>query len=257
MKIATWNMGYGSPTSPSRKDKDAIYKAIKHLMSPEAGVDVLLMQEVYAPGTENNRNVFTEVPKNKPKSWGGTKGKDTSENKWGTAVFSADKPLEEVRLNINTSYPGTITIAKRDNIAFISMYGKAINYQKDMQEYYVQNLHRCLSDLSSLFLYPKLQKEHGITDFVIAGDWNIGPQFDREENKSASNFFERLAGFGFKDCLGNYPGGDYAETLRGSPKQIDWMFATDGLMKAKKNAYVDRKAEGYSDHFPIIAEFDV
>ena len=271
MKIVSWNLSFGSPPYP--------FPNVDFLkVLEDIGADVLLAQEMFVPqecptGQIVETNcfgafkycLFNEIPTERPKeNWSGSGEMTPADKKWGTAILSR-KPLKEVELKFLTAYPGTLSVAKVDDICLISMYGKRIYYKyDDIPELYLSNLHRCISDLSTLFFSETVQKEQGINHFVLAGDWNSSPLF----GKFDKNFFERLFLFRLKDCMNNL---SFTEenglTVNGNTKtffgqqtksdiQDDWFFADNALYDTlKKPAGTYEKINSVSDHFPIVAEF--
>ena len=164
--------------------------------------------------------------------------------------------LSKIELKYSTAYPGSMTVAQiaGTDIAVISMYGKNVyDYEKVTAFSYLANLHRCLSDTA-----PLLDGFSSAKRFIIAGDWNAGPQWDKEKSRKNFNFFERLATFDLKDCLRHFPDGGYETTFKhNGNRQIDWMFASQTF--PAHNPHVDYAAEieDLSDHYPIIAEFEI
>ena len=143
------------------------------------------------------------------------------------------------------------------------MYGKLI-HRNDTAELYLSNLHRCLSDLSTLFVRDKVQRKQGINHFVLAGDWNSSPQFE-DTRAMQKNFFERLFLFGLKDCTGSlsFENGrlkenGYKKTYFGqnSDVQDDWLFADKGLYDTLKEPAGTYEKIDCSDHYPIVAEIE-
>ena len=277
MKIVSWNLNFGSRRKRSKLD---FLKVLDDI-----GADVLLAQEMFVPtecppGQIINTDdyckgkfgafkycLFNEIPTNRPKNnWNGSGKITPADEQWGTAILSKE-PLKEVELKFSTAYPGTISVAKVNDICLISMYGKLIHWN-DTTELYLSNLHRCISDLSTLLPQPfvgkNIREKQGINHFVLAGDWNSSPQF----GKFDKNFFERLFLFGLKDCMNNLSFTKengltvkgYTKTFFGqqanSDIQDDWFFADDALYGTlKKTAGTYEQINSVSDHFPIVAEF--
>lgn len=266
LRAATWNFGYGSAGSPSRGCKPKVQKALEYLQ--KNNVDIVLAQEIFDPYELRSiypNQIYSDIPIYNPQGqgiWGAIEfSADTRNNnkrpKWGTAILAAKNiNLNKIELKYNTSYPGTITIAQiaETDIAVISMYGKNIyDYEKVTAYSYLANLHRCLSDMA-----PLLDGYSSAQRFIIAGDWNAGPQWDNRKSRKNFNFFERLATFGLKDCLGHFPDGEYEMTFKHNRnRQIDWMFSSPQLNI--REAHVERsfEIEDVSDHYPIITEFDI
>ena len=270
MKIVSWNLSFGSPPYP--------FPNVDFLkVLEDIGADVLLAQEMFVPqecptGQIVETNcfgafkycLFNEIPTERPKeNWSGSGKITPAGKKWGTAILSK-VPLKEVELKFSTAYPGTVSVAKVNDICLISMYGKLIYWDNTTKELYLSNLHRCVSDLSTLFYSKTVPKEQGINHFVLAGDWNSSPQW----GKFDKNFFERLFLFGLKDCMNSLSFtedngltvSEYTKTYFGqkttSDIQDDWFFADDALYDTlKKPAGTYEKINSVSDHFPIVAEF--
>lgn len=272
MKVITWNLGYASITSPSINNQEIVNSALKYI---EDKADIVLAQEMYIPeGVEEGAVckfndiyqycIFKSIPKNRPEGsqWGGKEGNDiknqNDSKKWGTAIFSKTM-IDPIQLEVNTSYPGTIVIAKSTlyNTAFISMYGKAIRYGSNNN--YIHNLHRSISDLFPILSTPLLEKNFDLKNVIIAGDWNIGPEFDDQTTRRYSNFFERMYDLGAYDCLGNFPNGTYQATFKDGSKQIDRMLANKELIQKIVTSQIDssEKRFQYSDHCHICTEFDI
>ena len=268
MKIVSWNLNFGSRRDRSKLDFVNVLDDI--------GADVLLAQEMFVPAECPTGQVveadkfgrfkyclFNEIPTNRPvNNWNGSGEKTPADKQWGTAILSKE-PLEKVELKFSTAYPGTVSVAKVKDLCLISMYGKMIHWD-DTTELYLANLHRCLSDLTTLFVRDEVQENQGIKHFVIGGDWNSSPQFE-ETRAMQKNFFERLFLFGLKDCTGSlsFENGrleenGYKKTYFGKNTkkdvQDDWLFADKGL-ELKKPAETYEETD-CSDHYPIIAEFE-
>ena len=231
-------------------------------------MDIILAQEIFEPSELRRlypNQIYSDVPVYKPQGqglWGAMDFSiDTRNNnsrpKWGTAILAAENAnLKKIELKYNTAYPGSMTVAQiaGTDIAVMSMYGKNVcDYEKVTAFSYLANLHRCLSDTA-----PLLDGFSSAKRFIIAGDWNAGPQWDKGKSRKNLNFFERLATFDLKDCLGHFPDGGYETTFKhNGNRQIDWMFASQPF--TVHNPHVDYTAEieDLSDHYPIIAEFEI
>ena len=270
IRVATWNLGYGSLQSPSRNSTNKVRAALEYMSGK--GVDIVIAQEIFNPNSIQDiypHQIYSEIPHKNPSGtgvWGNIDFSTDAENngndqKWGTAVlaksnFHLEKfvPDGNKCKYYNTAYPGSVTIAQIANtdIAIISMYGKKIyDYEWVTNYSYLANLHRCLSDMA-----PLLDRFYSPKRFIIAGDWNASPQFDTRTSSKNYNFFERLVNFDLKDCLGHFPDGNYETTYKNSG-QLDWMFASKKLII--KNSYVDysKEVEDLSDHRPIITEIEL
>lgn len=266
LRTATWNLGYGSVGSPSKGNKMKVQKVLEYLR--KNNVDIVLAQEIFDPDELRclyPNQIYSDIPVYAPQGqglWGAMDFSiDTRNNnsrpKWGTAILSTENiNLNKIELKYNTAYPGSMIVAQvtETDIAVISMYGKHTYDYNNITGYsYLANLHRCLSDAA-----PLLDGFFSAKRFIIAGDWNAGPQWDKGKLHKNFNFFERLMTFDFKDCLGHFPNGGYEATFKHNGKrQIDWMFASQSLVVQK--SYVDYSAEieELSDHYPIITEFEI
>lgn len=178
-----------------------------------------------------------------------------SKNKWGTGVFSKHKIVEH-ELEFGKVHSDAIACAdlsiEGQNIILISLYGKMINGNA------ISTLHRCLSDLTHLFLKKKLQKK-----ILIGGDFNADEALDQKQGNRAHHlFFERLKDFGFYDCCKKF-NPERVQTLRHKhssfPWQNDYLFAGKSLFNACTSSKVidDPNLYEISDHNPIVAEFDL
>ena len=179
----------------------------------------------------------------------------TSKNNWGNGVFSKHQLIEH-ELEFGKVHPDAISCAdlkiEGKDIILISLYGKMVNGNA------ISTLHRCLSDLTHLFLKKKLQKY-----ILIGGDFNADEALDeKQRNRSHHLFFERLKDFGFYDCCKKF-NRDRVCTLRHKhssfPWQNDYLFAGKKLYDACISSRVidDKQLYEISDHNPIIAEFDL
>lgn len=266
LRAVTWNFGYGSVGSPSKNNKMKVQKALEYLR--KNNVDIVLAQEIFDPNELRclyPNQIYSDIPVYNPQGqglWGVMDFSiDTRNNnscpKWGTAILAAENVnLNKIELKYSTAYPGSMTVAQiaGTDIAVISMYGKNVyDYEKVTAFSYLANLHRCLSDTA-----PLLDGFSSAKRFIIAGDWNAGPQWDKGKSRKNFNFFERLATFDLKDCLRHFPDGGYETTFKhNGNRQIDWMFASQTF--PAHNPHVDYAAEieDLSDHYPIIAEFEI
>ncbi len=263
LRVATWNLGYGSP---KQSNCEKIEKALLYLKKNNVGI--VWAQEI--PDAKSFGHIYPNhfysyIPIYNPQGqglWGAMDFlTDTRNNnnrpKWGTAILAANNVnLNTIELKYNTAYPGSMTIAQiiGTDIAVISMYGKnTYDYESVTGYSYLANLHRCLSDAA-----PLLDGFSSSKRFIIAGDWNAGPQWDKGKSRKNFNFFDRLTAFDLRDCLGHFPDGGYETTFKhNGNRQIDWMFASQSLLVQK--SYVDYVAEieELSDHYPIITEFEI
>ena len=160
------------------------------------------------------------------------------------------------QLEFGTVHPDALSCAdltiEGKNLILISLYGKMINGNA------ISTLHRCLSDLTHLFLRKKLQKW-----ILIGGDFNADEALDEKQGNQAHHlFFERLKDFGFKDCCKKFDS-ERVRTLRHKqssfPWQNDYLFAGKKLYDACISSKVidDPNLYEISDHNPIAAEFDL
>ena len=134
MKVVSWNLNFGSNRDRSKLD---FLKVLDDI-----GADVLLAQEMFVPqGCQTGKvveadrfgafkyTVFNEIPTERPKdNWSGSGEMTPADKKWGTAILSR-KPLKEVELKFLTAYPGTLSVAKVDDICLISMYGNMMTFR--------------------------------------------------------------------------------------------------------------------------------
>ena len=264
MKIVTWNFGFGSPGSPSLNNKDKVVEALCH--ASRSGCDVVLAQEICAldnlPSVKELYPYFqyATCPKDRPEGghWGGKTGIDAANEadakKWGTAVLSKD-PLVSVPLAINSAYPGTMLLVKDEKrgLGLVSIYGKRVAY-----EGYVENLHRCISDLTAA-----LGGAEFTSGFILAGDMNIGDLRNEKISARSIIVINRLYDLGFRNCCDeNSP---YACTYHGGTREdresrVDWVFASKKLRSRLHGyAWIDASAgtKALSDHYPIIAELNI
>lgn len=266
LRVATWNFGYGSVGSPSKGSQLKVQKALEYLRKNNVGV--VLAQEIFDPDKLQHiypNQIYSDIPVYNPQGqgiWGtidysADMRNNNNRPKWGTAVLAAENiTLNKIELKYNTAYPGSMTIAQiaGTDTAVISMYGKnTYDYEKVTAYSYLANLHRCLSDAA-----PLLDNFYDAKKFIIAGDWNAGPQWDKGSSRKNFNFFERLTSFALKDCLEHFPSGIYETTFKhNGGRQIDWMFASNTMFV--RGAKVDKteEIENFSDHYPIIAEFEI
>jgi exonuclease III len=160
------------------------------------------------------------------------------------------------------SHPGAFRVAEvgfpgMAPVTVISLYG-CMPRVMNGTAYATTTLHRSLSDLTPILDTRAIGRRR----VVIAGDLNATPQFsDRYYAAQQALVIDRLTAFGLTCCLGTPP--DRCVTTfrraRGAVTveyQDDWMFASRNLRLMSCEA-VDEAIDAYSDHAPIVAEFEV
>jgi exodeoxyribonuclease-3 len=140
-------------------------------------------------------------------------------------------------------------------LTLISMYGLVDKATK----IHASNLHRFLSDLTPLLA----GKSYG-HNIIIGGDWNMDLQLKVGGNTKRANdiFFDRVRDFDLHDCLekfAKYPVQTWRQNAGDKIWQLDHLYASPNLVKSVKNAMVmdNEKIREFSDHNPIIAEFEI
>jgi exonuclease III len=172
-------------------------------------------------------------------------------------------PLAEAtETDLPESHPGAFQVAEvalpgMAAVTMISLYGfmpKVMN----QTAYATTTLQRSLSDLTPLLD----TRRNGGRRVVLAGDLNATPQYsDKYDARHQELVIERIGAFGLVDCL-REAHGDYVTTFRRTrgavtvEYQDDWMFRTPNLVLLSCVVVGDAMGP-YSDHAPIVAEFDV
>jgi exonuclease III len=99
--------------------------------------------------------------------------------------------------------------------------------------------------------------------FVFGGDWNTSRLFDERYGPRDNNeFFDRMADAGFIDCLRRFHNTEVRTWFRPGDAhyQLDHLFCDDAFAKRLTSCLVHSEpaeSMGYSDHAPIIADFDI
>lgn len=264
VRLISWNMGDRPPGTPEKWE---------HLRT-KLGADVALVQEAVVP--DDFRGTWRA---------GGIAGRDGKARPWGSAVVAL---TDDVRVTPVGLAEGVwrgrrlglapIDAVSRGHVAIgvvvtpeqtftaISAYGL-------MEFGYASGtMLRLLADLEPLFDDPVLG-----TSVVLAGDWNIGTWWSKEDQKYARRedaILSLLTAYGLEDVLaagvdpsrGRLAGcpcehGDacrhtwtYRKDDREVAYQDDYVFATPGLVSTAlvPDAW-DWQSE-LSDHAPLIIE---
>ncbi len=187
------------------------------------------------------------------------------------------------------SHPGTwagvrLTLPDESVVTLVSGYGLFDDRHPTERGlvYSTTTVNRMLSDLT-----PLIDSDAG-RRMIIAGDLNVGTQYKdpspEEPHRHGPHHratFERFGALGMVDCLaagvasdrgplagcacGPAPECRHVRTYRhddqpnGHPGQIDVIFATRALVKSMVTcvAVDDEQAWKLSDHYPVVAEFEV
>jgi len=172
-------------------------------------------------------------------------------------------PLADAtQTDLPESHPGAFKVAEvalpgMAPVTVISLYGFMPKMMNGIA-YATTTLHRSLSDLTPL-LDTRANRRRRV---VIAGDLNATPQYsDRHYAAQQALVMHRLTAFGLTCCLGTPPA-QCVTTFRRTrgavtvEYQDDWMFASPNLTLVSCEA-VEEAMGPYSDHAPIVAEFEV
>jgi exonuclease III len=260
LKIATWNMNHWQRSAERRGETWARAQSL--------GVDVLLFQEAKPlPGASSGSVVYA--------------GDVGPTRRWGTGILCLNSTLSlrEIPTRpigggegadaafhdqvLEVSQPGLIAAADildpLENVicTVVSVYGLNADKVLNGVRYTVTVVHRILSDITPLLDTYRLKRQT-----VIGGDLNVSPQIGYPDTRAHEVVIERMKAFGMIDCLGKFHD-DFVQTHRArnstKPWQDDWMFVSRNLEKKVMgcDAAGDETIWEYSDHRPVIAEFDL
>ena len=173
-------------------------------------------------------------------------------NKAVSSKCGSGDVLEKLNININLDSKSVEKSINKLNFGFM----------------FAPNIHNMLSDLTPIFLGWSDEK---FKSFILAGDFNVDKRMDTTEGmywrkgmRTSQIIFERIEDFLLEDCLiKKYP--NFVRTFRNKsgrdrvPWQIDHMFASKDLYNKLQKIEVLENTEtsALSDHYPIIAEFDI
>jgi hypothetical protein len=189
-----------------------------------------------------------------------------------TTVETARSPYSTVEVPLLGTHRGCVRVAQfglpdQTKLSLISAYG-LIDYG-----YAVTTMQRILSDLTPLFDNARYNAQ-----IVLAGDLNLSTQLAPPHRARHQNAFDRIKAFGLVDCLDRMLGKDrplpgcpcgaakcrHVQTFRfagrpHAPWQDDYLFASPRLANKLTACYADSAgaAWDYSDHCPVVAEFEL
>lgn len=273
--VVTWNMDHWKS---SRRVTEHTKRAWAYIRALE--VDIALVQEAAAPLDDLDASVFP--PPSQAERWS-----SGGRAEFGTAIAVFGHPAEEVssgplgtvpdRTNqLTQSHPAAfvaakITLPTQVHVVAVSLYGQLEGPLLDRETYATTTLHRSLSDLTPL-LY-----QAGRQCTVIGGDLNVSTQIERRWRDAHRVGLERIAAFGFGDCLRASAGrrtrlagcpcdeGEHCAHVQTDyhsrskvPWQLDYMFASQARMmdRLESCAVIDTpEVRSLSDHLPVIAKF--
>jgi exonuclease III len=228
IQVVTWNI--------CRKVPLAVWDYITHSTIPT----ICLLQEAYSNDSDSETFLSNRI-----------------DNKRGsTAILTNGLSLKKIELK-RVSHPGTITVGTvylpdGQALTLISLYGLLD------EGYSITTLHRILSDLTPVIDHTKR--------VIIGGDFNASPQWDERQPGTSSHqiLFNRLEDFGFTNCLADK---GFVKTWRSPhpttknfPWQLDYLFASNDICAKLSGCQVlgdDPNIHNFSDHNPIIADFDL
>ena len=223
-------------------DDPLIQDKIVELVTKESP-EVLCVQEFLV----ETKNEFKQYPYSyiKPRS---------KNNKMGLAIFSKHEIVDSGSLDFpNTSNNGVFAdiLYKKDTIRVYNLHLESLKIDTQTQELTQENSEKLLKRISSAFVKQEQQgkafalhtDQHGHPQ-IVCGDLNNTAyshayKLVRGEMKDA--FLEAGSGFG---KTFNY---------KSLPIRIDFIFSSEGI----EVQYFENLYPNYSDHFPIIAHFEL
>jgi exonuclease III len=223
MRIATWNMA----------NRRGAWDYLLDVIRP----DFALLQEAQVIEGRPGHVRWQAIGENSIKY--GKRGR----YRWGSAVWSRDKELRQVRLN---AYGGWVEAARTvapEPLLLISMH-----VELDRQGRSVPMLHRMLSDLT-----PAL--ERAASPVVLGGDLNADVGFDEKYGtRRHAIVFERIEDFGLWHCNRLIPPGR-RRTFRGDGSVMDdHLFVSRSMVNRVLSCEVLANDDVPSDHFPVVLE---
>ena len=258
MRVVTWNMA-GAFQAPGAEKHE---NAWEYLASLEP--DIALVQEAMVPDWVGSSYSVLWRPAH-------------SNCNWGTAVVSRYSILEEIDIRAAGAGLGETFEQMQDRIigARLDLEGSPLLAVSVHAPSWVVSEEASTPELVEAV---KLQMSKGVWDsdiafgairlipesglpFVVGGDWNTGRLFDQTWRPcGGAEFFERMEGHGFVDCVDRTHGEEQQTWFRDgdAPYQLDHLFCDGKLAGRLRSCDVDsRPAEalGLSDHAPIVAEW--
>jgi endonuclease/exonuclease/phosphatase family metal-dependent hydrolase len=268
--VLLWNMGLGSRSRDPGKNWARLSWPMK-----ERSVDIALLNEVATSVLHEVDGALYEV-------WG-TRGRDRKRRDWCTAIFSPHGCAEirdaqavsyrgrRPNVRFEASRPGSWTagavmVPGVGAVTCVSLYGL-------MDELSEASVHRSLSEISPLFSDPRYSEL-----LLLGGDLNTSTQWPRGRHLDGDKaLLARVKAFGLIDCLEQKraPGrlrecpcvlGECTHTwTRLDPSrpalQVDYLFASRALAEPQSlrscEALPPPEWQGFSDHAPVIATFDL
>lgn len=258
MRIVTWNMNHWQRTEEQRAaSADYLWKTIDP--------DVALLQEAAPPFPP--QAIFRS-------------GGIDARRPWGSAIVS-DLPLQEVtsvrsayggeQVELLRTHPGCVAVADvtmtdAEPVTVVSMYGVWEAGYADT------TMHRIISDLTPLFDSTRWKR------IVLGGDFNVSTQCDPPQRARDKTVFDRLEALGLvdllalqqpkrpslTDCWCDDTGAcahvhTHKHNKSTRPWHNDYLFASKDLASKVTSCVpvADPDIWTYSDHCPVVAEFDV
>lgn len=247
MKIVSWNIACRD-------------KTFQYVKENRLNADLYLLQEVKKPKLPNNsRFIFVQIDQS-----------DGEKRSFGNCILSFNSSIKKIK--IKTIHVGSLLASEfitssNLKLAVINLYGILTEYGKG-RKFVAPNIHRMLSDLTPLLIGASKEKYKHI---VLAGDFNNDRRMDTAKGlywkkgmKTTKVLFDRIEDFLLTDCIKKkYP--NYVRTFKNRsgrdtiPWQLDHMFASNSVYDKLKNIEIIENDETrkLSDHYPIVAEFDL
>lgn len=259
-KVASWNMDYWRRRGAKSQAKSWGY------LDDEVAADVALLQEAKAPdgraAVSGRREIY------QGQGWTSLIATDLSARPIRTARARHSKRVSR----LHRTHPGCLAVAEitlpngRPLIA-ASVYGK-------IDDGYAQTtMHRLLTDLTPLFDESGSRRDRWV---VVGGDLNVSTQLPKPYGRWSNSVFDRIEAFGFvnltemgvrqhperrlSDCKCSDPDCAHVQTAThrtGTQYQNDYLFASEALAERLEDCVVQSAGGEFSDHWPVVAEFEV
>lgn len=235
ISIGTWNLNHWSNTA---QQSERIWR----LLEEKPFADIMLLQECLPPeDTESDRLVFSKLE---------------GRGEWGTAVFSKNHPISEIK--VRQTHPGTLALGSIDfgddvSITAISVYGM-LEREDYPDEWASTTMHRIVSDITPLIHYGRKN-----TMFAVGGDYNISTQWDDGRWPSHKLVFDRLEDLGLVNATLEKHGKHLPTFSWDNPiKQNDYIHLSGTRVKIIDCDIIrSEDLKGMSDHIPLIASIEI
>lgn len=222
MRVVSWNMNFWQQRSTHAEAWAYLMKDLRP--------DLALLQESVPPAelAEQRKCVWQAIG---------------DKRDWGSTICAPALAIWPI--GFRTHYGGSVTAAEITLSSGRLLIAVSL-YARLEDGYSITALHRIFSDLTPLLDSTK----HPV---VLGGDFNASVKWDAKQNQRSHRIlFDRVEDFGLRSAI---PIAEQPSTYK-DWGMLDYIFVSKGL-DVDCSVGVAGRAEGLSDHKPLIAELDL